>query len=45
MILYDALGHVIYEGSAIEKQDFSSISKGVYYLRWNDSKSIKIIKQ
>lgn len=45
MILYDALGHVIYEGSAIEKQDFSSISKGVYYLRWNDSNSIKIIKQ
>jgi arylsulfatase A-like enzyme len=45
--LYSSLGKLIYNGSMIEKQDFSALDKGVYFLWIKDktTKSIKLIKE
>lgn len=46
--LYDFLGKLIYKGNAIQEQDFSHLSKGVYIFKVNNldfSKVIKLIKE
>lgn len=42
--LYSQDGRCIYKGEAIEKQDFSSLEDGIYWLMTESNKSIKIIK-
>ena len=45
--LYDNLQRQIFKGKNIEQQDFSSLAKGIYYLRIidNNEKTIKLIKE
>ena len=45
--LYSNLGQLIFEGNAIENQDFSSLANGIYFLKIiNQSIStIKLIKE
>lgn len=40
--LFDSRGKQIYKGKKIDKQDFSSLSKGIYFLKIIDSKTIII---
>ena len=42
--LVDIKGQTMYEGIDIEKQDFSYLSKGIYFLKIKN-KTIKIIKE
>ncbi len=42
--LADAVGHLIWEGSAIESQNFSALSSGVYFLRVAQESSFQTIK-
>ena len=41
--LMNQMGQIIYSGNKIEKQDFSSLPNGIYYLKINNE-SIKLIK-
>ena len=41
--LMNQMGQIIYSGNEIEKQDFSSLPNGIYYLKINNE-SIKLIK-
>jgi len=45
--LYSSLGELIYEGNAIENQDFSTIANGIYFLKIMDKSisTIKLIKE
>ncbi|MFZ4798895.1 MAG: DUF1566 domain-containing protein [Bacteroidia bacterium] len=43
--LRDIYGQLIYEGNNIENQDFSCLDKGIYFLKHEHSKSIKLIKE
>ncbi len=45
--LYSNFGQLIYSGSMIEKQDFSALSKGVYFLRIKDKSTatVKLVKE
>ena len=45
--LYSNLGQLIYEGNAIETQDFSSLANGIYFLKIIDksTSTIKLIKE
>lgn len=45
--LYSHLGQLIFEGSAIENQDFSSLANGIYFLKIMDksTSTIKLVKQ
>jgi arylsulfatase A-like enzyme len=45
--LYSNLGQLIFEGTAIENQDFSSLANGIYFLKIIDksSSTIKLIKE
>ena len=45
--LYSDLGQLIFEGNAIENQDFSSLTNGIYFLKISDTSSstIKLIKE
>ena len=45
--LYSNLGQLIYEGNAIENQDFSSLANGIYFLIKIDNytSTIKLIKE
>ena len=45
--LWNCIGQLIYSGRNIESQDFSSLAKGIYFLKINDtsSKVIKLVKQ
>jgi hypothetical protein len=42
--LVDIKGQIMYEGNEIEKQDFSYLSKGIYFLKIKN-RTIKIIKE
>jgi hypothetical protein len=43
----DAMGNTVYKGKDIEKQDFSSLAKGLYFLKLigNDNISQQLIKE
>ena len=45
--LFDTVGKLIYTGKNIENQDFTSLSKGIYFLKITDfgSRIIKLIKE
>lgn len=45
--LYSNLGQLIYSGTAIEKQDFSGLKTGVYFLKISDktTTTIKLLKE
>ncbi len=43
--LYDAKGISIFKGDHIEKEDFSSLANGVYFLKINNAQSIELIKR
>ena len=44
--LVNALGEILYSGSEIEKQNFSALPPGVYYLQRTDAwEAIKVVKQ
>ena len=45
--LFDSAGACIFRGNNIEKQNFSNLAKGLYFLRINDDQSatIKLIKE
>jgi hypothetical protein len=45
--LYSNLGQLIYDGTAIENQDFSSLANGIYFLKIMDksTSTIKLIKE
>ena len=45
--LYSNLGQLIYDGTAIENQDFSSLDNGIYFLKIMDksASTIKLIKE
>lgn len=45
--LYSNLGQLIFEGNAIENQDFSSLANGIYFLKIIDQSisTIKLIKE
>ena len=45
--LYSNLGQLIYDGTAIENQDFSSLANGIYFLKIMDksASTIKLIKE
>ena len=45
--LYSNFGRLIYQGKAIENQDFSALAKGIYFLKIIDhsSATIKLIKE
>ena len=45
--LYDSLGKQLYAGRNIDKQDFSSLTKGIYFLKIIDIKTaiVKLIKE
>jgi len=45
--LYSSFGKLIYTGPTIEKQDFSALTNGVYFLRIKDKSTttIKLIKE
>ncbi|MEY3499376.1 MAG: hypothetical protein RL308_1045 [Bacteroidota bacterium] len=45
--LYSNLGQLIYEGNAIENQDFSSLANGIYFLKISDkaTTTVKLIKE
>ena len=45
--LYSNLGQLIFEGTAIENQDFSSLANGIYFLKIMDksASTIKLIKE
>ncbi len=45
--LYSSFGKLIYTGPTIEKQDFSALTKGVYFLRIKDKSTttIKLFKE
>jgi hypothetical protein len=45
--LYSNLGQLIYEGNAIETQDFSFLANGIYFLKIIDksTSTIKLIKE
>jgi len=44
--LMNQMGQIIYSGNEIEKQDFSSLPKGIYYLKINSNNNtqLKIVK-
>lgn len=45
--LYSSFGQLIYSGVMIEKQDFSALAKGVYFLRIKDklTTTVKLVKE
>jgi hypothetical protein len=45
--LYSSFGQLIYSGSMIEKQNFSSFPNGVYFLRIKDTSTttVKLLKE
>jgi hypothetical protein len=45
--LYSNLGQLIFEGNAIENQDFSSLANGIYFLKIIEQSisTIKLIKE
>lgn len=46
VVLYNYLGHILYQGNNISNQNFSELSKGIYFLKSNNFSSvIKLIKQ
>ena len=40
--LYNEIGQQLFAGKNIEKQDFSGLPKGIYFLEINNEKSFKI---
>jgi hypothetical protein len=42
--LYNSIGDKLYAGTQIELQDFSNLSKGIYFIKL-ENKSIAIIKE
>lgn len=44
-LLMNALGQTIYEGKNITQQDFSNLNSGIYFLKINNKKAIKLIKE
>ncbi len=47
VVMTDAMGNTVYKGKDIEKQDFSSLAKGLYFLKLigNDNVSQQLIKE
>jgi hypothetical protein len=47
VVMTDAMGNTVYNGKDIEKQDFSSLAKGLYFLKLigNDNSSQQLIKE
>ncbi len=43
--LWNIYGQIIYEGNQLENQDFSSLEKGIYILKHEHAKAIKLIKE
>ena len=41
--LYDAVGQLLYSGQALEKQDFSALASGVYFLK-RGGRVAKVVK-
>ncbi len=45
-VLYNTMGHVIYNGNNIQNEDFSALPDGIYFLKINDQQTTyKLIKQ
>jgi hypothetical protein len=42
--IFNYLGQVVWSGKSIEKQDFSELTGGLYFLKV-DNKMIKLLKQ
>jgi arylsulfatase B len=43
--LSNAVGQIFYKGKNIETQDFSTLAKGIYFLKINEKRVLKIVKK